>query len=170
MNTNTMKNLKKATLAICVVGTLGACASDPYYDSRDSRYDTSSNGRVVTESRRSSRRVCVDCGTVLSVTPVREEGRGSTGAGAVIGAIVGGIAGHQVGGGRGQDIATAAGAIGGAVAGSKIEQNRRSNDVVYDVRVEMESGSDRVITVADTYGLRAGDQVIVDGNQITIVD
>ncbi|MES2605438.1 MAG: glycine zipper 2TM domain-containing protein [Pseudomonadota bacterium] len=169
---NTMKNLKQATLALCIAGTLGACASDPYYDSRDSRdsrYDTSSNGRVVSESR-SSRRVCVDCGTVLSVTPVREEGRGSTGAGAVIGAIVGGIAGHQVGGGRGQDIATAAGAIGGAVAGSKIEANRRSGDVVYDVRVEMESGSDRIITVADTYGLRAGDQVLVDGNQITIID
>ncbi|AMO21752.1 hypothetical protein GCM10027034_01300 [Ramlibacter solisilvae] len=40
--------------------------------------------------------------------------------GAVIGGIVGGILGHQVGGGHGKDIATAGGAIAGAVIGSKV--------------------------------------------------
>jgi uncharacterized protein YcfJ len=38
--------------------------------------------------------------------------------GAVLGALIGGVLGHQVGGGRGKDVATAGGAIAGAVIGS----------------------------------------------------
>ncbi len=39
--------------------------------------------------------------------------------GALLGAIVGGVLGHQVGGGRGRDIATAGGAVAGAAIGSR---------------------------------------------------
>jgi uncharacterized protein YcfJ len=38
--------------------------------------------------------------------------------GAIVGAIIGGVLGHQVGGGRGKDLATAGGAIAGGVLGS----------------------------------------------------
>lgn len=38
--------------------------------------------------------------------------------GAILGAVIGGVLGHQVGGGRGQDIATAGGAVAGAAYGS----------------------------------------------------
>jgi outer membrane lipoprotein SlyB len=103
---------------------------------------------------------------VRSVTPVSNEGRGGIGAGAVIGAIIGGVAGRQVGGGTGRDIATVAGAVGGAVVGNEVEQRR--NDEVYDVRIRMEDGSERVITVADARGIGPGDYVTVDGNDITI--
>ena len=41
-------------------------------------------------------------------------------AGAVVGGILGGVLGHQVGGGRGQDVATAVGAVGGAAIGSNV--------------------------------------------------
>jgi uncharacterized protein YcfJ len=40
--------------------------------------------------------------------------------GALIGGLVGGILGHTVGGGSGKDLATAAGAVGGAVVGSNL--------------------------------------------------
>ena len=40
--------------------------------------------------------------------------------GAIAGAIIGGILGHQVGGGRGKDLATAGGAIAGAVVGANV--------------------------------------------------
>jgi uncharacterized protein YcfJ len=40
--------------------------------------------------------------------------------GALVGAVIGGILGHQVGGGRGQDIATAGGAVAGAAVGSNV--------------------------------------------------
>jgi uncharacterized protein YcfJ len=40
--------------------------------------------------------------------------------GAVVGAILGGVLGHQVGGGRGKDVATAGGAVAGAAIGSTV--------------------------------------------------
>jgi len=43
--------------------------------------------------------------------------------GTVVGAVIGGILGHQVGGGRGQDIATAGGPVAGAVVGNNIGRN-----------------------------------------------
>ncbi len=38
--------------------------------------------------------------------------------GAIVGAIIGGVLGHQVGGGRGRDVATAGGAVAGAAIGA----------------------------------------------------
>ena len=40
--------------------------------------------------------------------------------GAIAGAVIGGILGHQIGGGHGQDIATAGGAVAGAAIGSNV--------------------------------------------------
>ena len=40
--------------------------------------------------------------------------------GAVVGALLGGVLGHQVGGGRGKDIATAGGAVAGAAVGANV--------------------------------------------------
>ena len=45
-------------------------------------------------------------------------------AGAVVGGILGGVLGHQVGGGRGRDVATALGAVGGAFVGSNVAGGR----------------------------------------------
>ncbi len=38
--------------------------------------------------------------------------------GAIVGGLIGGVLGHQVGGGRGRDVATAGGAIAGAAIGA----------------------------------------------------
>ena len=43
--------------------------------------------------------------------------------GTVIGAIAGGVLGHQVGGGRGRDVATAGGAIVGGLVGNQIDRD-----------------------------------------------
>lgn len=40
------------------------------------------------------------------------------------GAVIGGVVGHQLGGGKGKDIATVAGAAGGAYAGKKYNDNK----------------------------------------------
>ena len=40
--------------------------------------------------------------------------------GAIAGAVIGGIIGHQIGGGRGRDVATAGGAVAGAVVGANV--------------------------------------------------
>jgi uncharacterized protein YcfJ len=46
------------------------------------------------------------------------QGRDTNVPGAILGAVIGGVLGHQIGGGRGQDIATAGGAVAGAAYGS----------------------------------------------------
>ncbi|MDQ3027855.1 MAG: beta/gamma crystallin-related protein [Pseudomonadota bacterium] len=49
------------------------------------------------------------------------QGRGDTNVGgAIAGAVIGGILGHQVGGGRGKDLATAGGAVAGAAVGANV--------------------------------------------------
>lgn len=47
------------------------------------------------------------------------------------GAVIGGVVGNQFGSGRGKDVMTAAGAVGGAVAGKKIDENRVENGTTY---------------------------------------
>jgi uncharacterized protein YcfJ len=50
---------------------------------------------------------------------VADRGRSNV-PGAIAGAVIGGILGHQVGGGRGKDLATVGGAVAGAAVGSNV--------------------------------------------------
>ena len=105
---------------------------------------------------------CIDCGVIESTREVDTKGEGS-GIGAVGGAVVGGVLGHQVGGGRGKDVATVIGAVGGVVAGNEIEKRMKTTKS-YDVTVRLDDGSTRVIHEAAVPTWRAGDRVrIVDG-------
>jgi len=49
-----------------------------------------------------------------------QSGGGPNVPGAIVGAIIGGVLGHQVGGGRGKDIATAGGAVAGGAIGANV--------------------------------------------------
>ena len=49
--------------------------------------------------------------------------------GAVVGAVIGGILGHQVGGGRGKDIATVGGAVAGGAVGANVGRDRSGQQV-----------------------------------------
>jgi uncharacterized protein YcfJ len=51
--------------------------------------------------------------------------------GAIFGALIGGILGHQVGGGSGQDLATAGGAVAGALMGSNINRDRDEQEMFF---------------------------------------
>ena len=102
---------------------------------------------------------CRDCGTVVDVRTVKKQGEGS-GAGAVIGGVVGGVLGHQVGSGRGNDVATVAGAAGGAYAGHQIEKNKKST-TSYQVHVKLENGLTRIFNYAQPTSYRVGDKVKV---------
>jgi uncharacterized protein YcfJ len=52
---------------------------------------------------------------------VNDERRGDANVGgAIAGALLGGVLGHQVGGGRGRDVATAGGAVAGGLIGSNV--------------------------------------------------
>jgi uncharacterized protein YcfJ len=105
--------------------------------------------------------VCDNCGTVTIVRTVKKAGEAS-GAGAVIGGVAGGVLGHQVGSGRGKDVATVAGAAGGAYAGHQIEKNKNTT-TSYLVEVKLENGSTRTFSYPAATAYKAGDKVkIVD--------
>jgi uncharacterized protein YcfJ len=78
---------------------------------------------------------CKECGTVTEVKTVEKKGEGS-GLGMVLGGVAGGVLGHQVGSGRGKDVATVAGAAGGAYVGNEVEKNKKST-TSYVVYVKM---------------------------------
>lgn len=108
---------------------------------------------------------CDRCGVIESITPRRVEGEPSAGA-VIAGAIVGGVVGHQFGGGSGKDAATAAGAVGGAYAGSEIDKNRKAY-TVYDVTIRMHEGGVRELTLYSREGLSVGEEVQVTGERVT---
>jgi outer membrane lipoprotein SlyB len=104
---------------------------------------------------------CVDCGTVTEVQTIKKEGEGS-GLGMVLGGVAGGVLGHQVGSGRGKDVATVAGVAGGAYVGNEVEKNQKTT-TKYVVHVKMEDGSNRSFTYSGPPSYQAGDRVkIVD--------
>jgi outer membrane lipoprotein SlyB len=108
--------------------------------------------------------VCLNCGVIRAINLVTEQGQAS-GAGVVIGAIVGGVAGSQVGGGSGQDIATVAGAIGGALLGNSVERTRNAV-TFHEVLIDMDNGSQQRINIQFADSLRIGDAVRLIGGNI----
>ena len=143
-----------ASLALMVV----ACGSDPVANS-EPRYVSSSSS--VNNNGYAS-----NYGRVVAIDVVRGESGRSSGAGAVVGGIIGGVLGHQVGSGRGNDAATVAGAVGGAVVGNEVEKRRNSGDEHYRVTVQLRDGRETSFTQESLNGLRVGDRVRVDGNQL----
>ena len=106
---------------------------------------------------------CGECGVVDNIEAVTKPGQGS-GLGAVAGGVLGGILGHQVGNGSGRDLATLAGAVGGAFAGNQVERNHRSTQE-YRVTVRFQDGSSRSFSQSSQPGWRIGDRVkVVDGS------
>jgi outer membrane lipoprotein SlyB len=103
--------------------------------------------------------VCKSCGVIESVHAVKVKGKAS-GAGAIGGAVLGGIVGHQFGSGRGNTLATIAGAGGGAYAGHQIERNMKSH-VVYKVKVRMDEGHYRTFGYTHPPGFAPGNRVHV---------
>ncbi len=63
------------------------------------------------------------------------QGRGDANVpGAIVGALIGGVLGHQVGGGRGKDVATAGGAVAGGAIGANVGRRDGSYGLGQDVQ------------------------------------
>ncbi len=116
------------------------------------------------ESRSVSGMVCADCGKVLSVKVGEKQGQGSA-LGMIGGGVVGALLGNQVGRGTGRDIATIAGAAGGAYAGNRIEQNMKSAKY-WAVTVRFDNGDTRTFDFDHDPGFFRGDHVRKSGNSI----
>lgn len=108
--------------------------------------------------------VCADCGKVVAVNMSEKEGEGGA-LGLIAGGVTGALLGHQVGSGTGKDLATIAGAAGGAYAGKKIEEKVKTHKV-WTVSVHYADGRDSSFDFAQDPGLKVGDQVKNSGNSI----
>ena len=106
--------------------------------------------------------VCSNCGSVIAVNAVEQQGEG-TGIGAVAGGVAGALLGNQIGSGSGRKLATVAGAAGGAYAGHQIEKHVKTTKR-YDVVVRMQDGSSRTFPYEKEPGFNVGDKVkVVEG-------
>ncbi len=108
--------------------------------------------------------ICHDCGVIESVREVEKKGEAS-GTGAAIGGIAGGLLGRQTGNGRGRDVMTVLGAIGGAVAGHEIEKNAHKVKS-YEIDIRFDDGTTRLITQDTPPVWRSGDRVRVQDGVI----
>jgi len=115
-------------------------------------------------STQSAKATCTDCGRVTAVQ-IGEKAGDSNAVGMIAGGVAGAVLGHQVGGGFGKDLATIAGAAGGAYAGKKIQENMNASKV-WTVSVEYTDGRSGKFTFDHDPGLSVGTQVKNSGNSV----
>jgi len=96
-------------------------------------------------------------GTVLRVEEVTIEGTQS-GVGAVSGGVLGGVVGNAIGGGSGNVIATAAGAVGGMLAGAATEKAATTKGGL-EIEVELDDGRLMVVVQENDDQYTIGDRV-----------
>ncbi len=117
---------------------------------------TSQSGDVYRRSQ-VQQQLSVFYGTVLAVNNITIAGT-ETGLGTIAGGVIGGIAGNVIGGGHGRALATAVGAIGGALVGTGVEKSTTAQNGL-EITVELDSGEViAVVQRADDY-YAVGDRV-----------
>jgi len=126
------------------------------------------NPESSTSSRPSSSSVTYGVIAAIETVPGDSGGIAGSGigAGTVIGGVVGGVLGHQVGGGTGKDVATAAGVVGGAVIGHEIDKRNQQHHDVYRIRVRIDNGGYQTLTQESINDLRVGDRVSIENGHI----
>lgn len=107
---------------------------------------------------------CLDCGKVTAVNVSEKAGEGGA-VGVIAGGVAGALLGHQVGGGTGKDLATIAGAAGGAYAGNKLEQKVNATKV-WTVSVQYDNGTKSSFNFDKDPMLAVGDNVKNSGSSI----
>ena len=108
---------------------------------------------------------CAECGRVMSVGVTEKAGEYSA-VGVIAGGALGAVLGNQVGGGVGKDLATLAGAAGGAYAGKVIEEKIKTHKV-WSVTVVYGNESRASFDFLNDPGFQVGDRVKNSGNTIT---
>jgi uncharacterized protein YcfJ len=134
-----LKTLCAAVAAVAVAGLAGCghqANADPATDAAAQQQAAQQNAgpqyaQVVSvtpvhATTNTPRQVCQDV-VVNHTEPPKDQHRI---AGTAIGAVAGGLLGHMVGSGKGNTLATVAGAVGGGYAGNRIEAAHQKNQVV----------------------------------------
>mgnify|MGYP003449893659 CR=1 FL=1 len=108
--------------------------------------------------------ICKECGKVTTINVGEKQGKGGP-VGMIAGGVAGALIGHQVGKGTGKDLATIAGAAGGAYAGRKVEE-KMTTTKYWAVSVLFENGEERTYEFDHEPGLAVGDAVKTSDNSI----
>ena len=108
--------------------------------------------------------LCADCGKVTAITTAEKAGDSGP-LGVIAGGAAGALLGHQVGGGTGKDLATIAGALGGAYAGKKIEGMVKTQ-TVWTVSVQYANGQKANFEFQQDPGMKVGDVVKNSGASV----
>ena len=153
-----------AAAAVATVALAGCATTSPGYGSSGYNNGYGNSGGNYNTNR------CADCGIVTRINQVASGRSAPSATGAVLGGIVGAVAGHEIsdhtGGSRGnKNIAAAAGAVGGALAGNQIKKNVTSD--TFDITVRMDDGRTVVVNQRDLGGIRENTYVrVVNGKVI----
>ncbi len=155
----------KSDLALCAEETDSAgrmqCKRDAKAEYKqalaDAKLRQQSAGKVAPAQTFKPQPLCADCGKVSSVQLMDRAGESSA-VGMIAGGAAGALLGRQVGAGLGKDLATLAGAAGGAYAGKQLEQ-RMKTQKVWDVTVAYPSGDTLHYEFTQDPGFQAGDVV-----------
>jgi outer membrane lipoprotein SlyB len=149
---------------------LAANDGDRNGDRNGNRNSNRNDGRFVSgnDNRNDGRNgrqqaviACSNCGAVESVNVVEVKSDSPNILGTIAGGLLGGAAGHQVGGGSGKDLATILGAVGGAYAGNRV-QNNMGKTKVFRVTVRLEGGNTQDFDYADDPAVPIGTRVRVE--------
>ncbi|MFY0991532.1 glycine zipper 2TM domain-containing protein [Halomonas sp. C05BenzN] len=133
--------------------TLAGCANTAPYGGDVYRGSQAGTGQTVT------------FGTITALRQVQIQA--DSRAGGIIGtgggAVIGGLLGRQVGGGSGRDLATAAGVIGGAVAGSNIEESA-NRVAAWEMEIRRDDGQNIVVVQKADRQFQTGQRVRLIGS------
>lgn len=114
-----------AGIGIGIVSALGVAAvAGMNVFSSGPQYAQVVSASPIKETIKTPRKECRNI-TVTHRRPVQDDNQV---VGSVLGAVAGGVIGHQFGGGRGRDVATVAGALGGGYAGNRVQSSMQDND------------------------------------------
>jgi len=120
---NDRKPLSRAMLALA--GGFAAFAAAPAFAERYVDWAPVLSSTPVYQRVSQPRQECWT--ETVAVNEVRRTPDSPVGA--IVGGIAGGVLGHQIGSGRGNDVATVAGAIAGTVVGNSLDPNKGTTTV-----------------------------------------
>ena len=103
-------------------------------------------------------------GVIEQITPTQIDSSKPPGIGAVVGGIAGVGIGSLIGGGTGRDVAMVLGAVGGAVAGNKMQKKYDQPVAGEQIVVRVANGVLVSVTQPGSSGLRKGDKVYIEGS------
>ncbi|MBB3229352.1 MULTISPECIES: glycine zipper 2TM domain-containing protein [Halomonas] len=152
----------KRLLPALVLGTLtlAGCANTAPY-----------GGNVYTGNQaKAAQSVTFGTITALRRVQIQADSRAGGLLGGGGGAVIGGLLGNQVGGGSGRQLATVAGALGGAVAGSKIEES--TNRIpAWEIEVRQDNGQSVVVVQKADQAFQVGQRVrlVGSGSSVSVV-